>query len=126
MSGCISYANTTTSYTRWIPVHLQRLMIQQYCKEQSLHPRFEQLEIEVMTHLPTLLHVIEVDRPDAVVLFSIWALPEEADLRAAILDAAVSNGVALHFANESEQVQSAEDVARLERLVSFSGPPVAG
>lgn len=119
-TSVISYVNNTTAYTRGIPIHLQRMMMAQYAVEADLKVRFEQLEIEVMTHLPTLLHVLEVDRPAAVLMFSLYAMPEDAEERATLWDAALANGVVLHFANEAETVRAAADRDRIERILAFS------
>jgi sporadic carbohydrate cluster protein (TIGR04323 family) len=120
MSYIISYVNNTTEYTRGIPIHLQRLMMAQYATEQKLVARFEQLEIEVMTHLPTLLHILEVDRPESVLLFSVYALPSELELRQPLYDAALQNGVSMLFANEGQTLRNQSDVAHIERILGFS------
>ena len=60
-------------------------------------------------------------RPEVIVLFSLHALPEDAALRAPLLDAALDHRVTLHFANEAETLASPADRARLERLLRFSG-----
>jgi sporadic carbohydrate cluster protein (TIGR04323 family) len=123
--NCISYVNNCTEYTRAIPIHLQRLMMANYCGESGLSVRFEQLEIEVMAHLPTLLHILEHDLPEAVLLFSIYALPNHIEWRDEILNAALSNKVALHFANESVVVDSVASRDQLERMLSFSRLPTS-
>lgn len=115
----ISYVNNTTDYTRGIPIHLQRLMMAQYAGEQSLEVRFEQLEIEVMTHLPTLLNLLEVEKPDAVLLFSIYALPDDPSERSPVWRAALASQVTLCFANEAEVVRTAADRDRIERILGF-------
>ena len=120
MRTCISYAGNATAYTHGIPIHLQRLLIQQYCADRGLEVRFEQLEIEVMPHLPILLHLVDVTRPEVIVLFSIYALPADAALRAPILDAALAHRVTLCFANEAEERAGPGDRDRLERILRFS------
>jgi sporadic carbohydrate cluster protein (TIGR04323 family) len=119
----ISYVNNCTEFTRSIPIHLQRLMMANYCAETQIQVRFEQLEIEVMGHLPTLLHILETDRPEAVLLFSIYALPNKAKWRSEILKAALANGVAMHFANESMVVHDAKTAREVERVLAFSKLP---
>jgi sporadic carbohydrate cluster protein (TIGR04323 family) len=121
--NCISYVNNCTEYTRGIPIHLQRLMMANYAQENQLLVQFEQLEIEVMQHLPTLLHIIEVDQAPVILLFSIYALPADAALRAVITKAALQHGCTLHFANESLSMRDAGSRDTLERMLTFSRVP---
>ena len=117
--NCISYVTHTTLFTRGIPAHIQRLLLNGYCADNDFNVVFEQLEIEVMPHLPTLQHVIETPDTEGVVLFSTYSLPDEPDLRAHILDLALEHGVALYFANELEELRTPEDRARIDRILSF-------
>lgn len=117
---CISYVNNATDYTRHIPIHLQRLQILEYCGQAGLEVRFQQVEILGMDHLPTLLDLVERKRPAEIVLFSVYALPPDDGLRSTILDAALSNGVALHFANEGQLVDDDRGRRALERVLGFA------
>lgn len=117
--NCISYVTHTTHFTGGIPTHIQRLLLNSYCADNDFKVIFEQLEIEVMPHLPTLQQVIETANTNGVVLFSTYSLPEEPELRAHILDLALSHGVPLYFANELEELRTPEDRARIDRILSF-------
>lgn len=116
---CISYVNNNTRITSGIPIVLQRLMMRDYCKPKRLTYTYEQLELEVMAHLPTLQHIIEYDRPNEIVLYSIYALPENPELRSAILDLAIKYNVKLHFANEDYQFEKEEDREWIDAVLSF-------
>ena len=79
------------------------------CEPLGLKYTYEQLELEVMPYLPTLQHVIEQDRPNEIVMYSVNALPENRDLRDKILNLALDNKVKLHFANEDYRFVSEND-----------------
>ena len=119
---CISYVNNNTRIANGIPIHLQRLMMRDYCAAHDINPTYEQLEIEVMPHLPTLLKILEQDRPADVLLYSVYALPDAPADRQVVLDQAVSNGITLHFANEDRRVTSVADAAAIEQILTFAPP----
>lgn len=119
MSSCISYVNHASSYTEGIPAHLQRLMISSYCQRESLVVRFQQLEILGMPHLPTLLEIVETHKPDDVVLFSVYSLPKDEPLRTPILDAALAEGITLHFANEDLTIRNSDERQTVEQVLTF-------
>ena len=50
----IFYVGNNTSATFSIPVHLQRYMLLDYCKNHGLHADLELFDLEDMLHLPTL------------------------------------------------------------------------
>src|SRR5262245_29255404 len=53
----IFYVGNNTSATFSIPVHLQRYMLLDYCKNHELHADLELFDLEDMLHLPTLWHI---------------------------------------------------------------------
>jgi sporadic carbohydrate cluster protein (TIGR04323 family) len=119
--ACTSYVNNCTPRTRFIPIHLQRMMIAQHAERVGLRVTAEALEIEVMPHLPTLLHILEEGRPSGVVLFSIHALPPGGARRERLFEAAIRNRVPLHFANEGLLVSTPASRDRVEALLRFAG-----
>jgi sporadic carbohydrate cluster protein (TIGR04323 family) len=116
---CISYVNNNTRITSGIPIVLQRLMMRDYCEPLGLKYTYEQLELEVMPYLPTLQHVIEQNRPNEIVMYSVNALPENRDLRDRILNLALENRVKLHFANEDYRFESEGDRKWIDDTLSF-------
>jgi len=73
----------------------------------------------VMAHLPTLQHIIEYDRPNEIVLYSVYSLPENRELRGSILDLALKFNVKLHFANEDYQFENEEDREWVDDVLGF-------
>lgn len=116
---CISYVNNNTRITSGIPIVLQRLMMRDYCEPKGIKYTYEQLELEVMPHLPTLQQIIEYDQPNEIVLYSVYSLPENKQLRKSILDLALKYNVKLHFANEDYQFEKEEDREWIDDVLGF-------
>ncbi|NIR48837.1 hypothetical protein GWO43_10395 [candidate division KSB1 bacterium] len=116
---CISYVNNNTRITSGIPIVLQRLMMRDYCEPKGIKYTYEQLELEVMPHLPTLQHIIEYDQPNEVVLYSVYSLPEKPEVRKSILDLALKYNVKLHFANEDCRFEKEQDREWIDEVLSF-------
>lgn len=115
----ILYLHNNTPSTAGAPVHLQRYMLLDYCKRHGLEYHFELFELETMPHLPTLRHIVG-ELESNVVMYSVFALPLERELRTEIFDDARRHGVALHFANEDLAVEDEHDRARVEELLTFA------
>ena len=95
----IFYVANNTASTYGIPVHLQRYMLVDYCNKKKLKFDYELFDLEDMVHLPTLRHLVE-DRECNVVMYSIFALPEDEAFRNGLLETAVKRGSIIHFVNE--------------------------
>ena len=115
----IFYVANNTASTYGIPVHLQRYMLVDYCNKHNLDFSYELFDLEDMTHLPTLRHLLE-DRECNVVMYSIFALPEDASDRNSMLDLAVKRGTVIHFVNEDLQLSNADDLKTIKRYLEFS------
>ena len=87
----IFYVANNTASTYGIPVHLQRYMLVDYCKKKDLEFDYELFDLEDMMHLPTLRHLVE-KRECNIVMYSIFALPEDEDYRNELLETAVKRG----------------------------------
>ncbi len=115
----IFYVANNTSATYPIPVHLQRYMLLDYSKKHGLTADLELFDLEDMLHLPTLWHIVE-HRNVNVVLYSIFALPEEEPERNRMLELALKKGMILHFVNEGLALNSAEDLKTIKHYLEFS------
>lgn len=113
------YLHNNTPSTVAVPVHLQRLMVLDYCRSRELDYHFEYFELEGMDHLPTLMHALEELRCN-ILLYSVYALPESPEFRGRILKRARERGLAMHFVNEDIIVRTAADEKSLERLLRFA------
>lgn len=115
----VSYVSNNTPALFATPAHLQRIMMQAYCARRGIVSEFEFFELEGMPHLPTLRHLIE-DVGTSVVLYSIFALPEDKDDRSDLLRSSIRNGVTLTFANEELEVSRQEELHDVEAYLEFA------
>jgi sporadic carbohydrate cluster protein (TIGR04323 family) len=115
----IFYIANNTAATYGIPVHLQRYMLVDYSKKNNINFNYELFDLEDMIHLPTLWHLLE-DRDCNIVMYSIFALPEDEDDRNKMLDLAVKRGQIIHFVNEDLQLTDAESLVEIRKYLDFS------
>src|SRR6516225_856520 len=115
----IFYVANNTSATYPIPVHLQRYMLQDYSKKHGLTADLELFDLEDMVHLPTLWHIVE-HRNVNVIMYSIFALPEDEAERNKLLEEAVKKGMILHFVNEGLALTDEDDLNTIRRYLAFS------
>jgi sporadic carbohydrate cluster protein (TIGR04323 family) len=116
----VTYVGWNTAFTKHIPLPMQRIYIEEYCKKRNIEYNDYQFENEYLDWMPALRKFITADRPFGIVMLSIHALPDDETWRNEILEAAVRHGVELHFANELMVLRSREDIARITDLLSFS------
>lgn len=116
----IGFISMNNEYTRGIPKPLQRIVVEQYCNKHGIRHNGHQFENDFFDWLPSLEHFI-LQRPDVIVLYSLYGLPEDAERRNYLLNLAVDNGVELHFANEASSLKSAEDLERIRVYADWPG-----
>ena len=116
----ISYSECQTAITRGIPIPLQRLKIKEFCAEKNLKFRYEHIELEGLLHCPILKGLLTEDPPDAILMFSIYSLPEKPEYRKVLLDSALENNVAIIFCNELMMMENEEHRETLELILQFS------
>jgi sporadic carbohydrate cluster protein (TIGR04323 family) len=115
----IFYVANNTASTYGIPVHLQRYMLVDYCKKKTLEFDYELFDLEDMTHLPTLKYLV-TQRECNIVMYSIFALPEDEAYRNELLEKAVKRGCIIHFVNEDLQLASNDDLKTIKKYLEFS------
>ena len=122
-STTASRTSSTSPTTRrrriCIPVHLQRYMLVDYVEKKKLTRDYELFDLEDMLHCPTLLHLVE-DRNANIVMYSIFALPEEEAERNHLLETSLKRGNIIHFVNEDLQLVTADDLATIKKYLEFS------
>jgi len=115
----IFYVANNTAATYGIPVHLQRYMLVDYTKKKNLTSDYELFDLEDMLHLPTLWHLVE-KRDCNVIMYSIFALPEDENDRNRMLETAVKKGMIIHFVNEDLQLTDADDLKTIKKYLEFA------
>jgi sporadic carbohydrate cluster 2OG-Fe(II) oxygenase/sporadic carbohydrate cluster protein (TIGR04323 family) len=118
----ISYAGWNTRFSKQIPLPMQRDTISHYCKKHNIVINDYQFENEFLDWLPALEKFITGYNVDAIVMCSIYSLPDCKERRNYLLDLAVEHGVELHFANELCSVRCQADIAHVERILEFMAP----
>jgi sporadic carbohydrate cluster protein (TIGR04323 family) len=115
----IFYVANNTAATYSIPVHLQRYMLYDYINKKGLSCDYELFDLEDMLHCPTLWHLVE-DRNANIVMYSIFALPEEAPDCNHMLETALRRGNIMHFVNEDLQLVTGDDLETIRKYLDFS------
>ena len=115
----IFYVANNTSATYAIPVHLQRYMLVDYCEKNNISRDYELFDLEDMLHCPTLLHLVE-DRNANIVMYSMFALPEEETERNRLLETALAKGNIIHFVNEGLALVTEDDLKTIRKYLDFA------
>ena len=102
--------NNNTAYTKHIPQHLQRLMIEKYCKEKNFVIKSEILEYNNMQHLPILSYVINTKKFSDIIIFSIQSLCVSKKFVKNFLRNALSLKKNIYFANEGIELKSKKTI----------------
>lgn len=115
----ITYANWNTEFSKGIPLPMQRAVIDQYCTKHKISYVDYKGENEYCDWLPSLKTYIR-EKPDAIVLTSIFVLPDKKEWRDDILNYALDNGVELHFANEYLKLCEHSDLEKIQSIREFA------
>ena len=111
-----TYVNNNTTYTKYIPQHLQRLMIEKYCKEKNFVIKSEILEYNNMQHLPILSYVINTKKFSDIIIFSIQSLCVSRKFVKNFLSEALKLKKNIYFANEGIELQSKKTIKIIKNL----------
>jgi sporadic carbohydrate cluster protein (TIGR04323 family) len=115
----ITYAGWNSVFSKNIPLPMQRAIIEPYCVKNKIAYTSYEFENEHMDWQPGLEFYIK-ERPDGIVLCSMYSLTDDIDRRREILQLAVDLGVELHFANELVSIKSQNDLEKLEIYLNFA------
>lgn len=115
----ITYAGWNSEFSRGIPLALQRVPIDAYCEKNNIKYNSYEFENEHMEWQPGLEHYIK-QRPDGIVLFSIYSLTNDQERRKEILQTALDYEVELHFANELLALRDKKDLEKIQSYLSFA------
>jgi hypothetical protein len=115
----ITYDCWSSKYTKHIPLPMQRDVIDSYCDKNKISYSDSQFENEYLDWCPSLQHFIS-QKPEGIVMLSIFSLPDKKKWRDKILNLALENGVELHFANEYLVLRTQDDLNLIQRYLEFS------
>lgn len=117
----ITYAGWNTTFSKYIPLPMQRGAIEPYCNKHNISYSDYHFENEHMDWLPGLEDDI-LQQPDGIVLCSLFSLPDDEARRNELLELALDKGVELHFANELCSLKSRDDLLKLQTYLGFAVP----
>lgn len=123
----ITYAGWNSAFSKNIPLPMQRAIIEPYCAKNKISYASYEFENEHMDWQPGLEFYIK-ERPDGIVLCSMYCLTDDVQRRSELLNLALDLGVELHFANELTSLKTKADLEKIETYLNFavakSGPYV--
>jgi sporadic carbohydrate cluster protein (TIGR04323 family) len=100
---------------------MQRAIIEPYCQKNNISYTSYEFENEHMDWQPGLEYYIK-ERPDGIVLCSMYSLTDDVERRSELLQLALDQGVELHFANELTSLKSKQDLEKIETYLNFAVP----
>ena len=100
---------------------MQRSTIETYCKKYNIQYSSYEFENEHCDWQPALEHYIK-QKPDGIVLTSMYAITDDKQRRMELFDLAVENNVELHFANELCLLKNKEDLEQINDYINFAVP----
>lgn len=117
----ITYAGWNSAFSKNIPLPMQRATMEPYCIRNKIAYTNYEFENEHLDWQPSLEYFIK-ERPDGIVLCSMYSLTDDVQRRSELLQLALDYGVELHFANESVSLKSAKDLEKIETYLNFAVP----
>lgn len=117
----ITYAGWSSKFSKDIPLPMQRAIMEPYCAKNKIAYTSYEFENEHMDWQPGLEYYIK-ERPDGIVLCSIYSLTDDVARRSELLKLALDSGVELHFANELLSLKTQEDLDKIETYLNFAVP----
>lgn len=115
----ITYAGWNSNLTRNIPLHIQRNSIKPYCVKNNITITENVMEHDTLDWCPNIDEFIQPGL-EAIIMLSIYALPEDIVDRRRIYNTAINNKTEVHFANEELILSTKEDIEKIERIRNFS------
>ena len=100
---------------------MQRATIDNYCKKFNIKYSSYEFDNEHCDWQPALEHYIK-QKPDGIVLCSMYSLTDDAKRRDELLNLAVENNVELHFAQEVCFLKTKEDLKHIKYCMDFAEP----
>lgn len=117
----ITYAGWNSKFSKDIPLPMQRAIIEPYCQKNKISYTSYEFENEHLDWQPGLEYYIK-ERPDGIVLCSMYSLTDDVQRRSELLQLALNLGVELHFANEIVSLKTVQDLEKIETYLNFAVP----
>jgi sporadic carbohydrate cluster 2OG-Fe(II) oxygenase/sporadic carbohydrate cluster protein (TIGR04323 family) len=115
----VTYAGWNSKYTESIPVYLQRDFMNRLCNNLGIKSNDYKFELEFMDWFPELQALIEEPFIEGIVMYSLYALPDNPFTRHKLLKSAIDNGTHILFANEDLYFKDDKDLNKITRIFQF-------
>ena len=100
---------------------MQRGTIEKYCEKYNIQYSSYEFENEHCDWQPGLAQHIK-QKPDGIVLSSMYAITDDKERRNELLNLAIENNVELHFANELCFLKNTQDLEKINAYLNFAVP----
>jgi sporadic carbohydrate cluster 2OG-Fe(II) oxygenase len=115
----VTYAGWNSKYTKDIPIHLQRMFVNNFCEQKQININDYQYESDTLDWQPNFESYILSESINGIVCYSVFGLPDDPFRRMKLLQDAVQHKTELVFANENIICKSLEDIEHIKRLYEF-------
>ena len=103
-----------------IPQQVQNLMIREYCSKNKLAYLLSSTEYQIKNSYLILEEIInELKNIDGIVTYSLFQLPEKANIRKKIYNKILNKKKEIHFSLENQKIVSKKDIEKIESLWSI-------
>jgi len=114
----ITYAGWSSAFSKYIPLPMQRAIIEKYCEKYGIRYSSYEFENEHCDWQPALEHYIR-QKPDGIVLCSMYSITDDTERRKEIFELALEHNVELHFANELCYLKTSKDLDKVNTYLNF-------
>jgi len=115
----VTYASWNSEFSKGQTLPMQRNIIENYCNKNKISYSDYLMDNEHMDWQPALEHYIK-QKPDGIVLCSMYSLTDDPNRRNELLQLALDCGVELHFANELVTLKTAADLEKIKIYLNFA------
>lgn len=119
LENVVTYSEYEGIKTRHIDLHFQTLVVKSYCSKRGYTFPYQHGDNEGLNH-SHLDHLINSANTDHIIMFSIFSLPDNTELRNRLMKDALARNCVLHFANEELALQTQSDLEHIEYLRTFT------
>jgi len=104
-----------------IPQRVQNLVVREYAQRRGLPFRLSLIEYAMPGSYMMLEDALgELERLDGIILYSLFLLPDRAEVRQRVYDRVLAAGASLHAALEDMAVRTAADVGVFEDMTAVA------
>ena len=117
MNGFQGYVTSRPFQGQRVPQHVQNLVIRDYCQNRGLRYLLSGTEYAMPGSTLMLQQLLDgLNQIEGIVLYSLFQLPENDQIRQEIYQITLKKKKSLHFAVETLSLQQKQDCRRLEDI----------